>query len=146
MPLRVMEMGKLAINHYRKKMTGLTLIEVLIALAIVSIALAAIIKAVSQNIRGTTYLQDKTMAMWVGQQTLNEARVGVLRLPAAPAAYKTTVMMLNREWYVEANQVSTPNRRIKKINVAVFAHDNEIDDEQTPLIQLESYIYDANAN
>ncbi len=56
---------------------GLTLIEVLIALAIVGIAMTAIIKATSQNIRSTAYLQNKLIAMWVGQQVSNEMLAGI---------------------------------------------------------------------
>jgi prepilin-type N-terminal cleavage/methylation domain-containing protein len=76
MQLQVMQMAKLPPGRYRKRsqhtQSGLTLIEVLVALAIISIALTAIIKATSENIRGTAYLQDKTIAMYVARQILNE--------------------------------------------------------------------------
>ena len=75
-----------AANVYRNRcvQAGLTLIEVLIALAIVSIAMTAIIKATSQNIRSTQYLEHKTLAAWVGEEVLNKARVELLRLPFPP--------------------------------------------------------------
>lgn len=66
------------------KRAGFTLIEVLIALAILSISLTAIIKATSQNIKDTAYLQEKTLALWVGLNELNEARAGYIRLPEQP--------------------------------------------------------------
>ena len=122
-----------------KKHTGFTLIEVLIALAIISIAMAAIIKATTQNIRATSYLQDKTMALLVGQQVLNEVRVGVLQL-RGDDQLKQNTLLLGRNWSWQANQADTPNQRIKKVEVEVYADANENDDE-TPLIHLESYIY-----
>jgi len=121
-----------------KNVVGLTLIEVLIALAIISIAMTAVIKASSQNIRSTGYLQSKTIAMWVGQQVLDEARAGVLKLPNPPDALKETTAMLGNDWYWEVNQEETPNKRINRVKVKVYAHE---DDEGSPLITLETYLY-----
>src|SRR5689334_11446815 len=97
-----------------KNVIGLTLIEVLIALAIVGIALTAIIKATSQNIRGTEYLQNKTIAMWVGSEVLNEARTGVLSLSGSDK-FNDNVTMLGKEWRISAEKMDTPNKHIKKI-------------------------------
>ena len=123
----------------QRQCSGLTLIEVLIGMAIVSIALAAIIKTTTQNIQATKYLQDKTMATWVGQQVLNEVRVGVLTLPSTNDLKQKTVL-LGRDWYWESSQEETANSRIKKITVNVYAHEN-VDQDEFPLINLESYIY-----
>jgi len=123
----------------KKNNLGLTLIEVLIALAIVSIAMTAIIKATSQNIRNTTYLQTKVIATWVGQQLMNEARVGYLPLPNSPDKLNDTTEMLGRDWYWQIGAEDTPNKNIKKIAVSVYAHE-PVDDE-TPVVSLESYLY-----
>jgi len=137
-------MVRLPINYYPRSFSqvGLTLIEVLIALAIVSIAMTAIIKAVSQNIRSTDYLQNKTTAMWVGQQVLNETRVGLLAVPPPPDKLRQTTTMFNKEWYWQAEQVDTPNTKIKKIAVRVFDKKTE-DDNDTPLLEMESYVYQS---
>lgn len=125
----------------RKNMLGLTLIEVLIALAIIGIALTAVIKSTSQNIRGTSYLQNKTIAMWVAQQVLNEARVGVLKLDG-DEKQKQSTEMLGHEWYWQASQEETPNKNIKKITVNVYPNENE-DDEESPIVSMASYVYHA---
>jgi len=121
-----------------KKIIGLTLIEVLIALAIISIALTAIIKATSQSLKSDAYLEDKTIAMWVGQQAINEARIRLL-IPANKAELKKTTM-LGEDWYWILTVEDTPNEKIKKILVRVYKSE---DTEQTPLITLESYVYNA---
>ena len=113
------------------KIKGFTLIEVLIALAILSIALTSIIKYTSQNIRDTNYLQNKMIAMWVGTQIMNEARVGILTLPQ-----HQVTKMLGQNWPWEANVVSTPNSHIKEIDVDVMQESN-----QEKLIHLVSYVY-----
>lgn len=141
-------MVRLATNHCLKQrekcsrsvcsQVGLTLIEVLIALAIISIAMTAIIKGTSQNIRATTYLQDKMIAVWVGQQLLNEVRAGVRILPNESGPMKVTTKMLGKEWFSQLSQEETPNRRIKRISVKVFS--NEDEDAQS-LLTLNSYLY-----
>ena len=102
-----------------KALSGLTLIEVLIALAVVAIAFTAIIKATSQNIRSTAYLQDKTIATWVGLQIVNEARVGLLKLPEAPGKLEQETTMLGQGWSWQAYQLPTPNKRIREVQVDV---------------------------
>lgn len=129
------------INYCHNKECGLTLIEVLIALAIIAIALTAVIKATTQNIRSTSYLQEKMIALWVGEQVLNEARVGVLPLPDDDENIKEKTSMLGFEWYWQAQKIATPNMHIKKIEVNVFAHEIEEDEEQSPIIHLETYVY-----
>lgn len=118
---------------------GLTLIEVLIALAIISIALTAIIKAATQNIRSTQYLQNKTIAMWVGNEVLNEARVNLLAWDGGNKLEKDT-NMLGQIWYWQASQEATSNTKIKIVKVKVF--DKEPDADDVPLADLETYVYD----
>ena len=130
----------LSLSRQKKNSAGLTLIEVIIALAIVAIAMTAVIKAASQNIRATAYLQDKTIATWVAQQVLNEIRVNLLELSTNDDKLKQATTMLDRKWYWEASQEQTLNQRIYKIEVNVFAKEHE-DEEDAPLVTLESYVY-----
>lgn len=121
------------------KQAGLTLIEVLIALAIISIAMTAVIKATSQNINSTGYLQKKTIAMYVGQQAINEVRANVLK-GGSSGNQKLTTEMLGREWLWQTEEEETPNNRIKKIIVKVYENEAQ-EDEGSPIITLESYVY-----
>lgn len=120
-----------------RQTSGMTLIEVLIALAIIGISLTAIIKAASQNIRGTDYLQNKTIALWVGQEIMREAQLGLLALSDDDADTGNKIEMLGQDWYYSASQMATGNARIKKLRVRVFAHDP--DDNDNPLIDLDGY-------
>jgi general secretion pathway protein I len=54
---------------------GFTLLEVMVALAVLAIALAAMIKGVSDNANNAAYLRDKTFAQWVGMNVVNEQRL-----------------------------------------------------------------------
>lgn len=134
-------MAALPLNVCHKKHhQGLTLIEVLIALAIIAIAMTAIIKASSQNIRSTSYLEEKTIALWVGQEVLNESLMGILKLPNHPDQREDEMTMLNKTLYWQGFQENTPNKHIKKIKVNVFNHEIK-DEDESPLISLESYRY-----
>lgn len=122
-----------------KNAAGLTLIEVLIALAIVAIALTAIIKAASQNIRATSYLETKMTALWVATDVINEARVGIIKLPDNETISQK-MTMLARDWYFELTPENTANARIKKWMVTVYPTENARDQHQG-LLTLETYVY-----
>lgn len=125
----------MALSVSKPSLNGLTLIEVLIALAIIAIALTAVIKATSQSIRGTRYLQDKTIALWVGQAKMSEVRVGTLTVGLGSSTKKSTVQF-GQTWYWQASLTDTPNKQIKQITVDVSQGENE-----PPLIHLESFVY-----
>ncbi len=120
----------------RQSELGLTLIEVLIALAILSIALTAVIKSTSQHIKNTIYLQNRMIATWVGTYVINSIRIGVIKIPNAPDQLSEENQTLGQNFTWEAMLDSTPNPRIKRISVDVY---NPLD--QHKLAHLESYLY-----
>jgi general secretion pathway protein I len=125
-------------EKFMRNNRGFTLIEVLIALAILSIALTAIIKTTSQHIRDTTYLQNKITANWVGTQVMNEIRAGVLKVSDSSDGISQQTEMLGKTWIWKAKFISTPNPHIKEINVDVYQKP-----EKNRLINLVSYLYVA---
>ena len=54
---------------------GFTLIEVMVALAVIAFGLAAVIKTVTSTTNNTIYLRDKTFAYWVAQNQIAEIEV-----------------------------------------------------------------------
>ena len=54
---------------------GFTLIEVLVALAIVAIGMAAVLETLTSSANTTVYLQDKTFAEWVALNRLETVRL-----------------------------------------------------------------------
>lgn len=119
-----------------KNKLGFTLIEVLIALVILSVALTAVIKAVSQNLRDTAYLEQKNIADWVGTNIINEVQLGLRTLSSGEVTAKAE--MLDQEWIWTARVSTTPNTHIKKIEVKVYKNHSK-----APLVILESYYYEA---
>lgn len=126
----------------QRQTDGMTLIEVLIALAIIAIALTAVIKAASQNIRGTNYVENKMIALWVAQEVMREAQVGLISLPQGEEGETAAMNMLGHDWYWRASEQSSANARIKKLRVQVY--EREPQDEHTQsLIDLDGYRYHA---
>ena len=115
--------------------TGLTLIEVLIALAIVAIALTAVIKATSQSLKGLNYLETKTIANWVAQQAMTEGRLGFLDMSKNEMH---TTKLLGRDWYWQIQNTETPNPSIQQLTVKIFS---EPDADSNTIITLESFVY-----
>ncbi len=56
---------------------GFTLLEVLVALTVLGVALAALVKGGADHARNTVYLQERTLAHWAGQNLLVEYETGM---------------------------------------------------------------------
>ena len=54
-----------------QRSAGFTLLEVLVALAIVAVALIAVVRALGQSIDVGAALRDRTLALWVAENRLN---------------------------------------------------------------------------
>lgn len=61
----------------RSRNKGFTLLEVLVAMTILAVALAALVKGGSDHSRNTLYLQERTLAHWAGQNLLAEYETGM---------------------------------------------------------------------
>jgi len=59
--------------HHRH--SGFTLLEVLIAMVILSVSLLAAIKVVTEVTSSASYMQDKTIAQWVAMNKVAEMRL-----------------------------------------------------------------------
>jgi general secretion pathway protein I len=75
---------------------GFTLLEVLVALVILTVALAALIKASSEHTRNTFYLQERLLAHWVGQNLLARYEAGLWRVEAG--RQEGRMRQADREW------------------------------------------------
>jgi general secretion pathway protein I len=79
---------------------GFTLVEVMVALAIVAIALPAVLMSLYQQIDDTAYLRDKTMAQMVAANKLAEMRLVIASTRVLTAGKDSGVTaMAERDWY-----------------------------------------------
>jgi general secretion pathway protein I len=76
---------------------GFTLLEVLVALAILAVTLGALIKAATEHARNTHHLQERTLAHWVGQNVLARYEAGLLAAERGASA-EGTVRQAGQNW------------------------------------------------
>ena len=96
---------------------GFTLVEVLVALAIVTIGLAALFNVTSQTVRTTTILREKMFAEWIALNKLTEARVAGT-LPAQSKS-EGEIEYAGQNWRWELEKVTTPVEGIVRLESRV---------------------------
>src|SRR5689334_20258515 len=62
-------------DRQRSASRGFTLVEVLVALAIVAFGMSALFTTVNQAVRTTSYLREKTLAQWIALNRIVEVRI-----------------------------------------------------------------------
>ena len=117
-----------------KRARGFTLLEVLVALAILAIALSAVIKTVSTHIQHSVYLRDRTLAHWVAMNKLSELQLAD-DFPAAGSSDGRSVMA-DHEWFWTLRIETTPDKDVNQVNIDVRM-DRDAD---APLSSLQGYL------
>jgi general secretion pathway protein I len=114
---------------------GFTLLEVLVALAVLAIAMAALIKGGADNARGAAYLRDKTLAQWVAMNVVAEQRLAA-GWPAT-GTRRGQEEMAGHEWYWELTVAETFDEDIRRLEVAVRATEEK---EAGRLVNLVAFL------
>lgn len=103
--------------HISVRDRGFTLVEVLVALAVLSLGLIAVIKVVSEVSLSAIQLQDKTYAQWVALNKIAEMRLQT----AWPATGKSngTTEMAGRNWRWVMEVKNTDDSGVRRLEVSV---------------------------
>ncbi len=105
-----------SISHKTRR--GFTLIEVMVALAIIAIALASLIKASGSHTRSAAYLKSKTLAHYVA---LNEiAKVQVEKKWPSIGSKSKSSEMAGSEWFWVSEVNKTQSKNIRNIKLTVY--------------------------
>lgn len=111
---------------------GFTLLEVLVALAIVAITLGASIKASGQFTRNAGHLKEKTLAQWVAKNKAVEYRLQGA-LPAL-GHQEGDVSMAGQEWRWRVKVSNTADVRLRRLDITVIRDGDDFDSPLTSLI------------
>jgi len=115
---------------------GFTLLEVMIALAVLALAMGAIIKATSDYTSNESYLRDRTMAMWVARNEL--VRLQTSKQWPSTGERKGTGEMGDREWRWKVRISQTDESELRRADVEVYALDS--DDDEQPVSVLSGFL------
>lgn len=118
---------------------GFTLLEVLVALAVLALALGALIKGGAENATNAGYLRDKTFAQWIAMNEIARMQLE----PAWPAVgeRKGTEEMAGREWRWEAKVSETFDETVRRVDVKVRGLE---DDPDTSVATLAAFLPQPN--
>jgi general secretion pathway protein I len=117
---------------------GFTLIEVMIALAVVAIGLMAILKAVNDEVGGANLTRNKMLALWVLENKVAEIRLN----PVLPATgiNQGQQNLFNQTWRWQTNTTATANAKIFKVEVAISMPTAK--DKKNTLLKQNIYLAD----
>jgi general secretion pathway protein I len=100
----------------RRGTGGFTLIEVLVALAIVTIGMAAVLEALTSSARTAMYLENKTFAEWVALDQMERVRLLSGNLPALGTS-DGTIEMAHRRWQWRQKVVDSQVPGVRRITI-----------------------------
>lgn len=123
---------------------GFTLVEVMVALAVVAVALPALLVTLSQQLDGLRYLEDRTHAQWVAANRLAELRLVVgAKGSLQTARVSGTEEMAGRSWYWWSEGVETEVPGFFRYEIVVS---DQEDGEASPVHTLDGYLAQEQSN
>jgi len=118
----------------RQGQSGFSLMEVLVALAVLAIAMAGLIKIAGGSTANLAYLENKTIAHWVGMNQIAAARVADPKPQVGMSQGEET--MAGRDWGWSLDVAETPDLDVLRLEVAVRRSDG---DDETVYATLTGY-------
>jgi len=105
--------------------SGFTLVEVLVAVAVVALAVTAVLTAMMRQVDGSAYLRDKLFAQWVALNQLELMRLENRHSNQLPAADSGNVEMAGRTWYWRAQPQRSQAEGFVQLDLSVAAEEGE---------------------
>lgn len=101
---------------------GFTLIEILVALAVIATAVAAVVAGVSGYVNNAGYLRDRTVAQWVVMNKIAEMQLSS-EWPS-PGERRGETLMANREWSWKVKIAATDDPDVLRLDVSAHAEEH----------------------
>ena len=105
---------------------GFTLIEVLVAVAVLAFALAALISGMARYTANAAYLREKTVALWVAHNRLTEIGIEGTWPPLGKSDGEVEMAGAKWKWFVEVTETADPD--VHRVNIRVQAAGRDGDD------------------
>lgn len=108
---------------------GFSLIEALVALAVLAIATVGLARTIESHIDSTRGLEQRAAAMWVAENRLAELEIG------SDEAARPEAGMLGARWRVAIERRRTDDPEIERVRIEVFAATGK-----SPLASLDGFV------
>ena len=118
------------------KNKGFTLIEVMVALAIIAIALAALIKASGNHTRSAAYLKSKTLAHYVAMNEVAKLQIENAWPDLGTKKGETDMAGITWYWTREVTKTLDESGNIRGLKFRIF----QDDDREHGLAQVQAFI------
>lgn len=109
---------------------GFSLIEALVALAVLAIATVGLMRTVESHIDSTRGVERRTAAMWVAENRLAELEIG------GATVEPDQVEMLGQQWRVQVSRTRTDDPEIERVRIAV----SDAQGSTAPLASLDGFV------
>lgn len=116
------------------KKAGFTLIEVMLAMAVFSIAGVALLGVADNNYRNISHLEEKMFASWVASNQLVEASLDPTWPPKNNR--KGKVELAGKTWYWQQKVVKTTNKELRSVVMEVRADE----DDESVITSMMTYL------
>ena len=118
--------------------SGFTLLEVMIALAVLSIVSAALLKNAAQSVQQAAVIEERVYATWVAENELNARRFEIRSDATFPdvGTQRAGVSLAGRDWDVVVATDSTENENVRRVTVQVF----NASDNTEPVVELDGFV------
>lgn len=120
---------------YRQRHRGFTLLEVLVALAILAFAMSALVKGGAESTVASAHLRDKTYGQWVAMNKVAEMQLA--EGWAAIGESKGHEEMLGHNWTWKAKVSETFDEDVHRVDVEVFAGEDAND---SPVVIVSGFL------
>ncbi|GDY27720.1 MULTISPECIES: type II secretion system minor pseudopilin GspI [unclassified Agarivorans] len=116
------------------KQRGMTLLEVMVALAVLAIAGTAVMKSASENLRSLSYIQEKTFALWIADNQMAELKLS--NTWPGTSSRKGTTTFADTEWQWRSQGVATSDPNFVAVTISVYRNA----EEKAALAEITSYV------
>ncbi|MFO7604549.1 MAG: type II secretion system minor pseudopilin GspI [Gammaproteobacteria bacterium] len=119
----------------QRRSRGFTLLEIMVALAILAVGMSALVRVAGDNVSNAAYLKSKTFAQWVAANKVNE--IQIQRQWPATGTQSGRLFYAEVEWYWQVKTLNTQDRDIRRIEVSVQQETGRNGD---PLVVLSAFV------
>jgi len=125
---------------YKKRQNGFTLVEILIALAVLAIVMSALLVSSSNYVSNATYLKQTTLAQWVAENVATEYQIKHT-FPRIGSKQDGETEMADVKWrwrvQVKKLNIPAPIPTVRQLEIRVILDDGDFD---SPLALLTSTV------